>query len=61
MFIKTIKLKKPKAALAGIIVIILAIIAVIFAVTGSLSNNKKLEMTNESQRQEFMSSLGWKV
>ncbi len=61
MFIKTIKLKKPKAAVAGIIVIVLAIIAVIFAVTGSLSNKREPEMTNESQRQEFMSSLGWKV
>lgn len=61
MFVKTVKIKKPAAALVGIVAIILCIIVVIAVVLGKIGKPVVYDMKTESQRQNFMKTMGWEV
>ncbi|MGN0602316.1 MAG: DUF4830 domain-containing protein [Oscillospiraceae bacterium] len=61
MFIKTIKVKKPSATLAGIVVLIIAIIAAVAVIAHKLGTPPVYELKTESARQEFLSDMGWRV
>ena len=61
MFIKTFKVKKPSAALAGIILIIFVIIAAIAIIVHKVGAPPIYELKTESARQGFLSEMGWKV
>lgn len=61
MFIKTIKIKKPGAALAAAVAILLCIIVVIAVIIGKSGKPTVYNLKTESQRQEFIKSMGWEV
>lgn len=61
MFIKTIKVKKPTAALGGILVLVIAIIAVALMIVHKLGNPAVYELKTESDRQSFIKEMGWQV
>lgn len=61
MFIKTIKIKKPGAALAAAVAILLCIIVVIAVIIGKWGKPTVYNLKTESQRQEFIKSMGWEV
>ncbi len=61
MFVKTVKVKKPGAALAGAAAILLCIIVVIAMIIGKAGKPTVYTLKTEAQRQDFMKSMGWKV
>lgn len=61
MFIKTFKVKKPTAALTGIIVLIIAVITAVAVIAHQLGTPPVYELKTESARQEFLSEMGWRV
>lgn len=61
MFIKTIKVKKPTATLAGIIVLIIAIVTVALMIIHKIGNPAVYELKTEADRQNFMKEMGWQV
>ena len=61
LFIKTIKVKKPSAVLAGAIAVTVMLVAVIAVITHKMGQAPVFELKDEAARQEFLSSMGWKV
>ena len=61
MFVKTVKIKKPGAALAGAVAILLCVIVVIAVIIGKIGNPKVYTLKTETQRQDFLKSMGWSV
>ncbi len=61
MFIKTIKVKKPMAALVATVVLILCIVVVIAMIIGKIGKPTVYTLKTETQRQDFMKSMGWSV
>lgn len=61
MFIKTVKIKSFWAAAAVLAIVIVAAAGIVFAVQHAHDKAARYRMTNEVQRQEFISSLGWEV
>lgn len=60
MFVKTVKIKEVLKALFTIAFIALAVMAVVLVVR-NLTNNSDILLATESDRQAFLSSLGWQV
>lgn len=61
MFIKTIKLKRPKAGVVGAIVCAVVLIAVVIVTACRLTGTAVYEMKSEAQRQAFLKEMGWEV
>ena len=61
MFVKTVKIKKPGAALAGAVAILLCVIVVIAVIIGKIGNPTVYTLKTETQRQDFLKSMGWSV
>ena len=61
MFIKTVKIKSFWAVVTVLSIIAVALAAVIFASSNAKERSQIYRMTNEHQRQEFISSLGWET
>lgn len=61
MFIKTIKIKKPATALAGIFALIIALIAVTVTVIHKANGADVYVLKTEAQRQSFLKEMGWEV
>ncbi len=61
MFVKTVKVKKPCAALAGAVAILLCIIVVIAVIIGKAGKPTVYTLKTETQRQDFLKSMGWTV
>lgn len=61
MFIKTVKVKKPKVLYIALTLIVAAIIALLIMLGCSLSSKSNLEMKSETQRQAFLKKMGWEV
>lgn len=61
MFIKTVKIKKPKAALIAAAALILCVIVVIAVILGQMGKPAVYTLKNETQRQAFMKEMGWQV
>ena len=61
MFIKTIKVKKPNVLCAAAAVIVICIIAVFILIACKFSKKTVYEMNSETQRQEFISEMGWET
>lgn len=61
MFIKTIKIKSFWAAVTVLAVIAIAVAAIVMAVSRANEKTSLYRMTNETQRQQFIDTLGWEV
>ncbi len=61
MFIKTIKLKKPNILAAAILVVAVAALVLIILTAWKFASPAVYEMKTETQRQEFLSEMGWEV
>ncbi len=61
MFIKTVKIKSFWAAVTVLAIVAVAAAAVLFAFKHAQEKTAAYRMTNETQRQEFIKDLGWKV
>ncbi len=61
MFIKTVKIKSFWAGITVLSIVAIAIIAIVFASKSANDRSEVYKMTNEHQRQEFISQLGWEV
>ena len=61
MYIKTVKIPKPKAVFAAAAAILVCLIVVISVIAGKAAHKEVYTLKTEAQRQEFLSSMGWKV
>ena len=61
MFIKTVKIKSFWAAVTVLAIVVVAAAAVLFAFKHAQEKTAAYRMTNETQRQQFIKDLGWKV
>ncbi len=61
MFIKTVKIKSFWAAVTVLAIVVVAAAAVLFAFKHAQEKTAVYRMTNETQRQQFIKDLGWKV
>lgn len=61
MFIKTIKVKKPSVLGISMVVIVVCIISVLAVIAYRFTGSTVYEMKSETQRQEFLSEMGWEV
>lgn len=62
MFIKTIKVRKPKALAAVLAVIGLAAAVLLVIAACKFSGGSKVyELNSETKRQEFLAQMGWEV
>ncbi len=61
MFIKTVKIKSFWAGVTVLSIVAVAIIAIVLASKGANDRTEAYKMSNEHQRQEFISQLGWEV
>ena len=61
MFIKSVKVKKPSAVIAGIIVLIIATITAVAVIAHKLGASPMYELKTEAARQQFLSEMGWQV
>ena len=60
MFVRSVKLKKPRLLLAAVILVLCGLVAA--AVIASAKRTPRVyRMSTEEERQEFLSSMGWKV
>ncbi len=60
MFVKTVKLKKPNPlAIVFVVIAVIVFVAVWGLGTKNKGNTVKYEMTDNTQRVEFLSKLGW--
>ncbi|MBE6873450.1 MAG: DUF4830 domain-containing protein [Ruminococcus albus] len=60
MFIRTVKIKKPKVMLTVLLVIICIGLAAVF-IFGLKSHTKQRMLDSEPKRQAFLSEMGWEV
>lgn len=61
MFIKSVKIKKPKVLAGTIIAVILAVIAAVWLFAPHAKRNNTRELNSETKRQEFLAEMGWEV
>lgn len=61
MFIKTVKIKSFWAVATVLSIIAVAVAAVIFASNSARERSQAYQMTSEHQRQQFITSMGWKT
>lgn len=61
MFVKTVKLKKPAAFAAVLILAVAAVIAVVLCAVKSAGGAKSYKVKTEQQRQALIAELGWEV
>ena len=61
MFVKTVKVKKPDTLITAMVIIVVCIIAVLVVIACRFSKKQVYEMNSETQRQEFISEMGWET
>lgn len=61
MFVKTVKIKKPKLIAVGVGILALLLIAILFAIGSKACKSSEYSIGSEDERQSFMNEMGWDV
>ena len=61
MFVKTVKVKKPNTLITAMVIIVVCISVVLVVIACRFSKKQVYEMNSETQRQEFISEMGWET